>query len=140
MYTCIYIYVYIYIYIERERERHLCIYIYIYTYICIYSFILTCIHVYGYVCVYIYIYIYTYIFWDFVPGQIYVLRLGKTGPGTSSWRANLEQSCFPCMQTLGREIVHTTTSWNWLLRLRLYQNRDKSFYTPPPLGGGGGGV
>ena len=31
---------------------------------------------------------------------------------------------------LGREILYTTTSWKWLLRLRLQQNWDKSLYTP----------
>ena len=34
-------------------------------------------------------------------------------------------------------ILYTTTSWRWLLTLRLYQNWNKSFYAQPPLGGGG---
>ena len=39
----------------------------------------------------------------------------------------------------GREILYTTTSWKWRLRLRPCHNQDKSFSAPPPLGGGGGG-
>ena len=95
-----------------------------YTHMCVYIYMYVCMYVYISLCLYICIYTH-YILATYSPNFC-----KKTFAAPPFRRF--------AIRGLGREILYTTTSWKRHLRLRLYQNRDKSFYTPPPLGGGGG--